>query len=274
MYKSIDKRQGGRSEKESELFGKYTLLSDCQVNCVWRMSRNHLHYFMAALRTHLSSMGASSVVAASQAARNRWEETPSRNILMDDIPERWQQTSIFLAPTAPTTPTGDIDVVSFGECHSQNVFVTRTSTSFIFHDLCWIQYSRTYRSHFDLQPFYLGTRFTASATLYWYGKKANVATDACHIFYYHFFLRFLLVLSPESLRVSFFPELHRLNVASFHPRHFFFVVKSHTNARKHFGIAESCHHGKLVRRICRTNIARERNDRIWTRKKNWKRLMT
>lgn len=42
---------------------------------------------------------------------------------------------------------------------SHNVFVPHASrTSFIFHDLCRIQYLRVDRFQFDLQPFYLGAQ--------------------------------------------------------------------------------------------------------------------
>lgn len=82
------------------------------------------------------------------------------------------------------------------------------------------------------------------------------------------FFLMLLVLSPESLRVSFFPELHRLNVASFHPRHFFFrskIAYKRSLAFRHSWILSP-------RKTCSPNMSQKYSERTERQNVNEKKL--
>lgn len=85
-------------------------------------------------------------------------------------------------------------------------------------------------------------------------KRQMSSIDALHMYILNS-LRRTWWCAHGSVRVSFFPELHRLNVASFHPRHFFSLV-----ARMHFAWQIHSTRKTCSAKICSENIQRKRGE--------------
>lgn len=133
---------------------------------------------------------------------------------MDDIPKWWKHTSIFLANA--------VSVFSF-------IFVV-TGMMYLrhAHHLFFMIYAefniRAYTGFILIYNHFIW----AHATVHWYGKKRGQCRYWCLA---NFFLSTFVV---RIVLMSFFPELHRLNVALFHAHQFIFF-----RSRKHFRLANA-----------------------------------
>lgn len=144
---------------------------------VWRTSRNHLHYFMVALRQHHCHLPIESDCCCSEERKNKKQKekkTPTESILMDDIPKWWAFTWTYSWLT-PSSSLGwricDTHIIYFSWFMLNSIFA-RISVSFWFTTIL----------------------FWAHATMHWYGKKRPMSL----LMPYHFFFRFDICCSNRT----------------------------------------------------------------------------
>lgn len=126
---------------------------------------------------------------------------------MDDIPKWWQHTSIFVVPV----PISVIVVARI-----MYLFHTQVAHHLFF--MIYAEFNICASIGFSL--IYNHFIWAHSRTRIDMVKRQMSSIDALHMYILNS-LRRTWWCAHGSVRVSFFPELHRLNVASFHPRHFF-----------------------------------------------------